>query len=111
MRMTKQEWEKLTQEEQLKLIEKLEEEKESADKALEQFLKKGSKRLDNEKWVSLDGYEGQTIALRVSDIEYIQTICNSKVLVHTNIICDGKKLVLECAEDPYKFVEKMNGNS
>lgn len=43
MKMTKQEWENLTKEEQLKLFEELEEQKEATDKALEQFLKKEKK--------------------------------------------------------------------
>ncbi len=96
--MTKQEWESLT-----------EEEKEKADKALEQFLKKESKRLDNEKWISIEGLYGQNIALRVSNIEYIEATNQTSVRIHTNIINDGKKLILDCTERPHQIVQKING--
>lgn len=106
MKMTKQEWENLTKEEQLKLFEELEEQKEATDKALERFLKKERKRLDNEKWISLKGCNGG--AIRVSDIAYIETISGGTRIV-TNIINDGKNLSFQSVELPEEIVDKING--
>lgn len=106
MRMTKQEWEKLTPEEQLKLFEELEEQKEATDKALEQFLKKKRKRLDKEKWISLSGYNGG--AIRVSDIVYIETT-NGLTRIVTNITKDGENFSFQSDESPEEIVKKING--
>lgn len=108
--MTKQEWDSLTEEERLKLFKELEEEKEAADKALEQFLKKESKRQDNEKWISIEGQYGQDIGLIVSDIEYIEAINSTLVRIYTKIIEDGKKIILNCVDRPREIVKKINGN-
>lgn len=111
MRMTKQEWENLTEEDRLKLFEELEEEKDDTDKALVQFLKKKSKLSNNEKWIAFNGYNGKDFAFKVSDIEYIEPIGDRIYRVHTKIICDGQKVALDCVDNPYKIVENINGNS
>lgn len=107
--MTKQEWDSLTEQERLKLFEELEEEKDVTHKALEQFLKKKSKESDDEKWVAIDGLRGEDFALRVSDIEYIKNN-REKTEVHTKIIQDGEKIILEALLSPYDIVKKINKN-
>lgn len=111
MRMTKQEWENLTEEERFKLFEELEEEKDNTDKALVQFFKKESKGLNNEKWIAFNGQCGNNFAFKASDIEYIEPISNDIYRVHTKIICNGQKVALNCVDSPYEIVKKINGNS
>lgn len=111
MRMTKQEWENLTEEERFKLFEELEEDKDNADKALVQFLKKESKQSNNEKWIAFNGHCENDFAFNASDIEYIEPIGNRIYRVHTKIICNGQKVALDCLDSPRKIVEKINGNS
>lgn len=103
--MKLEEYKKLTEEERLNLFNEIEEESKFLNKALEKFTIRNNEPAHKEKWVSLSGYEGG--AIRISDIEYIETTPLGSLVV-TKKIKDGKTLSFKCADSPEELVKKIN---
>lgn len=109
-KMTREEYNNLTDEQRYSYILKLEEEKKVSDKALEKVLDSLRKNTTEERYVLLDTKDDEnSIMLRASDIIKAERINLNATLVTTGEIKEGKNKKYIVENSPLDIKGKIEG--